>query len=145
MKSKHTREWDNAIKEEIKQLILNRTQEEFILLRGANLVLTKQVFTIKLTVTSQIKRFKARLVTQGFSQIYSNDYTETFTPTVRINTLRLFLVIVAKQDLKYSYFNIKNTFTKSKLKEDIFLAPPEGVKVTPRKVLKALRSLYSLK
>jgi hypothetical protein len=62
-----------------------------------------------------------------------------------MDTLRLFLAIIAEQDLECSHFDIKNAFTKSRLKEDIFLAPPEGVTVTTRKVLKALRSLYGLK
>ena len=62
MGSKHAKEWNDAIKEEIKQLILNGTWEEFVLPKGANLVSTKQVFTIKQTATGQIERFKARLV-----------------------------------------------------------------------------------
>ena len=49
------------------------------------------------------------------------------------------------RDLKCSYFNIKNTFTKSYLKEDIFLALPKRVTIIVGKVLKVLRSLYSLK
>jgi hypothetical protein len=53
--------------------------------------------------------------------------------------------MVTKRDLKYSYFNIKNTFTKSYLKEDIFLALLEGVTVMTSKALKALQSLYGLK
>ena len=116
-----------------------------MLLKGVNLVLTKWVFTIKETVDSKIERFKARLVARGFSQSYSTDYTETFALTVQIDTLRLFLVIVAKRDLECSHFDIKNAFTKSHLKEDIFLALPKGVTIIVGKVLKALRSLYGLK
>ena len=145
MRSQYVKEQDAAIREEIKQLILNRTQEEFLLLNRANLVSTKQVFTIKETANDKIERFKARLVARGFSQAYGTDYTETFAPTVRIDTLRLFLAMVAKRDLECSQFDIKNAFTESHLKEDIFLAPPEGVTVTTGKVLKALRSLYGLK
>ena len=100
---------------------------------------------IKEIVDSKIKRFKARLVVRGFSQSYSIDYTKTFALTIRIDTLCLFLVIVVKRDLEYSYFDIKNAFTKSHLKEDIFLALPKGVTIIVRKVLKVLRSLYSLK
>ena len=112
---------------------------------GANLVLTKWVFTIKEIVSGKIERFKAQLVARGFSQAYSTDYTETFAPIVQINTLRLFLAIIAKRDLQCSQFNIKNAFTKSHLKENIFLALPKEVTITTGKVLKALRSLYGLK
>ena len=62
-----------------------------------------------------------------------------------MNILCLFLAIVTKRDLKYFYFNIKNTFTKSYLKENIFLVLSKGVTIITSKVLKTLRSLYSLK
>ena len=100
---------------------------------------------IKEIANGKIKRFKAWLVACGFSQTYGIDYTKTFAPTVWIDTLRLFLAMVAKRDLKYSHFNIKNAFTKSYLKEDIFLALLEGVTIITSKALKVLQSLYSLK
>jgi hypothetical protein len=73
---------------------------------------------------SKIERFKARLVARGFSQVLGKDYNETFAPTVRLDTLRIFLAIVAKEDLECSHFDIKNAFTESHLKEEIYLAPP---------------------
>lgn len=145
MSSPHSKEWDEAVRVEIEQLILNGTWEECILPKGANLVSTKWVFTIKETPKGNIDRFKARLVARGFSQSYGIDYSETFAPTVKMDTLRIFLAMVAKRNLECSQFDIKNAFTESRLKEDIFLAPPEGVVVSNGKVLKALRSLYGLK
>ena len=59
--------------------------------------------------------------------------------------LRLFLAIVARNKLKYYYFNIKNVYTELKLKELIFLTPPQGVAIKKGKILHALHSLYSLK
>ena len=40
-----------------------------------------------------IEKYKARLVAQGFSQVHGIDYTETFAPTVRRKSLRIFLAI----------------------------------------------------
>ncbi|KAI0992835.1 hypothetical protein K3495_g15349, partial [Podosphaera aphanis] len=97
------------------------------------------------TVDGKIERFKARLVARGYSQSHGIDYTETFAPTVRMDTLRIFIAIVAAKNFECSQFDIKNAFTESRLKEDIFLAPPEGVVVSNGKVLKALKSLYGLK
>ena len=145
MRSPQAKEWEEAVKMEIDQLIMNGTWEEMLLPKGANLVSTKWVFTIKETVNGNIERFKARLVARGFSQSQGIDYTETFAPTVRMDTFRIFLATVAKRDLECYQFDIKNAFTESKLKEEIFLCPPEGVLVSNGKVLKALRSLYGLK
>ena len=143
--SKHATEWTEAIQEEIQSLIANGTWEEFILPKGANLVSTKWVFDVKKSVTGETERFKARLVARGFSQQYGVDYIETFAPTVRMDTLRMFLAMVAKEDLNCRQYDIKNAFTESHLKEQIFLEPPQGLAVKKGHVLRALRSLYGLK
>ncbi|KAF7564387.1 uncharacterized protein PtrM4_152160, partial [Pyrenophora tritici-repentis] len=137
--------WKEAIEEEIRTLVGNGTWEELIPPQGANLVTTKWVFTVKLKVDGTIERFKARLVARGFSQQHGIDYTETFAPTVRMDTLRLFLATVAKQGMECWQWDIKNAFTESYLKEDIYLTTPAGVKVKKGNVLKVLRSLYGLK
>ncbi|KAI0993721.1 hypothetical protein K3495_g14463 [Podosphaera aphanis] len=113
--------------------------------QGANLVSTKWVFTVKPKLDGSIDRFKARLVARGFSQKAGEDYHETFAPTVRIDTLRLVLAMAASENLECSQFDIKNAFTESTLKEEIYATAPLGVEVRPDNVLQLLRSLYGLK
>ena len=113
--------------------------------KGTNLVSTKWVFTVKLKVDGTVEQFKARLVARGFSQVYGEDYTETFAPTVRMDTLRIFLAIVAAEDLECRQYDIKNAFTESELQEKIYLSKPDGVPVCSGHVLQILQSLYSLK
>ena len=55
---------------------------------------------MKLTPTGLIDRFKARLVAQGFSQVPRDDFLETFSPTIRGESLRLLLAIGAYEDLE---------------------------------------------
>lgn len=62
-----------------------------------------------------------------------------------MDTLRLFLARVAKEDLECSHYDIKNAFTESHLKEEIYLSPPVGVPVRKGYALQALKSLYGLK
>ena len=94
---KHATKWSAAVEEEIKTLVANGTWEEIVPPIGTNLVLLKWVFDIKGS-EGKIERFKARLVARGFTQKYGVDYTETFTPTVRLDTLRMFFALVAKLD-----------------------------------------------
>jgi hypothetical protein len=141
---KHASQWKSTVDEEIKSLVQNGIWEEHILPKDSNLVLTKWIFTIQIQ-HSKIERFKACLVARGFTQVLGKGYNETFAPTVRLDTLRKFLAIVAKADLECSHFDIKNAFTESHLKEDIYLAPPQGVQVQKGHVLHALRTLYGLK
>jgi hypothetical protein len=108
-------------------------------------VLSKWVFTVKSDLSGFVERFKARLVARGFSQVYGEDFFETFAPTVRIDTLRAFCAIVAAEDFECWTFDIKNAFTESRLKERIYLAPPAGVPVREGYALRVLRSIYGLK
>jgi hypothetical protein len=137
--------WKGAMHEEIISLLENGTWKEVVPPKGANLVSSKWVFTIKTRADGTIERFKARLVARGFSQVRGTDYDETFAPTVRMDTLRLFLATVAAEDLECAQFDIKNAFTESHLKEEIYLAPPKGIEVKKGCVLQVLRSLYGLK
>jgi hypothetical protein len=138
-------EWSEAIKREIIALQGNNTFVEEVPPPGANLVSSKWVFTVKYTVDGNIERFKARLVARGFSQEYGIDYTETFAPTVRMDTLRLVLSVVAKYDLECHQIDVNNAFTESTLKEQIYLSPPQGIRTSPGTALRIVRSLYGLK
>jgi hypothetical protein len=94
------RGWQQAIQEELQSLKANGTWKEIIPLPSANLVSMKWVFSIETMVDGSIERFKARLVARGFSQAYGLDYDKTFVPTVRMDTLWLFLAIVAFENLE---------------------------------------------
>ena len=142
---KYSKKWRAAMAEEMLTLHENQTFKEVIAPDGANIVSCKWVYTIKTDNDNNIERFKARLVARGFSQVYGEDYHQTFAPTVRMDTLRLFLATVAAEDLQCSQFDIKNAFTESHLKETIFLQPPPGLNVKKGYVWQALRSLYGLK
>lgn len=141
----HSEEWTEAIREEIASLMANGTWKEEKAPQGTNLVSTKWVFTIKTNPDGSLERYKARLVARGFSQIYGEDYTETFAPTVRVDTLRVFFAMVAAEDLECWQYDVKNAFTEATLKEQIYLSQPDGVPVRKGYALKVLRSLYGLK
>ena len=121
------------------------TWEEVVLPKKANIVTSKWVFKVKLHMDGTIDKFKARLVARGFSQIRGIDYEQTFAPTVKFDTLRLFLAIVAIEDLECHQVDVNNAFTESMLKEDIYMAAPPGLEVAHGRVLHILRSLYGLK
>ena len=59
---KHAQQWRTVIAKEILTLYTNGTFEEVVPPKGANLVLYKQVFTVKITLSRILNRFKARLI-----------------------------------------------------------------------------------
>ena len=82
---------------------------------------------VKYYLDSSLNKFKARLVVRGFSQVQGIDFEQTFVPTVKFDSLRLFLAIVAVRNIEYHQVDVNNAFTESVLKEKIFIAAPKGV------------------
>ena len=63
----------------------------------ANIVTWKWVFTIKYHLDGTTARHKARMVARGFTQAYGIDYTETFSPIVHLNSVRMLLSLAINQ------------------------------------------------
>lgn len=45
----------------------------------------KWIYTIKFHIDDSVERLKACLVVEGYTQIYSNDYNESFSLVVKIS------------------------------------------------------------
>lgn len=49
----------------------------------------KWVYRVKLNPNRTTQKLKARLVVKGYSQMAAFDYTDTFAPVARLDTIRL--------------------------------------------------------
>ena len=92
-----------------------------------------------------LDKLKARVVARGFSQMHSINYEDIFAPTVKFDTLHVFLALVALENLKCHQVDVNNAFTESFLKKIIYMTSPSDVDVTSDCALHILRSLYDLK
>ena len=75
---------------------------------------------------------------RGFTQIYGQDFEETFAPTIRIDSLRMLMAIAAVEDMKAEQVDVNNAFTESKLRETIYMKPPPGVSIKSGSTLRLL-------
>ena len=72
---------------------------------------------------------KARLVARGNHQLPGVDYGESFSPVMRLESLRTLLSLAAIRDLDIVQFDITSAYLHGTLKEELFLEQPDGYKV----------------
>jgi len=138
--------WELAMKEEMKSLISNQTWELAKLPEGKKSLQNKWVFRIKEEHDGS-KRYKARLVVKGFQQKEGIDYTEIYSPVVKLTTIWLVLSIVTTKWLYLEQLDVKTAFLHGDLEEEIYMQQPEGFveKGNEKMVCRLTKSLYGLK
>ena len=111
--------------------------------KGANIVSTRWVLKYKKDSEGNIIKRKARLVARGYSQIYGVDYRNTFSPTLKQDTLRIIIAISVHHKFNIHQMDIKAAYLNAELKEDIYMELPEGL--NKKGFCKLNKALYSLK
>ncbi|KAF7184799.1 hypothetical protein CNMCM7691_006602 [Aspergillus felis] len=109
--------------------------------------LVKWVYKIKIGADNKIIRFKARYVAKGYAQIPGIDFDQTFSPTAKPATVRLFFVLVAILGYHCVEADIKLAFLQGKFFNGkvVYLKQPQGFDDGSGRVCKLLLPLYGLK
>ncbi|GJQ93957.1 putative RNA-directed DNA polymerase [Tanacetum coccineum] len=138
--------WIEAMNQEIEALNRNNTWEITDLPKGRKAIGSKWVWKVKYKSNGDIERFKARVVAKGFNQKEGIDYDETFSPVVKIVTVRCVLSIAIKNKWSLFQLDINNAFLYGDLEEEVYMNLPEGFcDKNEKKVCKLVKSLYGLK
>ncbi|GJZ58699.1 putative RNA-directed DNA polymerase [Tanacetum coccineum] len=115
--------WIDAMNQEMNALLRNGTWEIVDLPKDRKAIGSKWIYKIKYQSSGEIDRFKARLVAQGFGQKEGIDYEETFSPVVKMVTVRCLLNIVVSQSWPIFQLDVNNAFLYGDLDEDVYLLP----------------------
>ena len=138
-------EWERAIMSELDQLrqkgtwMLVKTPMDAIPLDN------KWVFTKKYGRGGELLKYKGRLVVKGFAQRPGFDYVETFSPVVRMETLRAILALSALKRLEIGQLDVKGAYLNGTLKERVYMRQPEGYDDGTERSCLLIKTLYGLK
>ena len=140
-------DWRNAIKKEYQSLIDNETWDIVNRKPGMKVLGGRWVFDYKLGQYNELLRRKARFVIKGYEQVHGVDYFETHSPVVKARTIRLILVIAAKEDLEILQMDFDTAFLNGFLEEEVDMDQPQGFVIGDPKLLvcKLKKSIYGLK
>ena len=73
----------------------NHTWESVDLNHGRKTIGYKWIFKRNLKQDVSIEKYKARLVTKGFKQMNDVDYFDTFSPMIRITSIRVLIALAS--------------------------------------------------
>lgn len=79
------------------------------------------IYKTNLDQSGEVERFKARLVVKGCSQKAGEDYSETFSPVARFETIRAFLSVSAQNGFHIKQFDIKTAFLNGEIQEELYM------------------------
>jgi hypothetical protein len=140
-------EWIEAMQEELRMIEKNDTWVLMDKPLHKKAIGVKWVYRTKQNADGSINKYKARLVVKGYAQVFSVDFSETFAPVARLDTIRLLLAVAAQKNWKVYQLDVKSAFLNGYLQEEIYIEQPRGFEVRGQeeKVYLLKKALYGLK
>ncbi|KAE8885345.1 hypothetical protein PF007_g10650 [Phytophthora fragariae] len=149
--SEHAWEWRAAMDAEYESLMKNLTWElvprpKSTKNKRVNILTSVWVLVVKRDEKGVIQRFKARLAVRGFLQKFGIDYLTTYSPVVRIESVRLVMILALMQGLDCRHVDFVTAFLNGELADvDIYMEQPQGYDDGSDRVCHLLKGLYGLK
>jgi len=111
-----------------------------------NIISSRWIFKHKRDSNGNIVKPKARLVARGFMQIYGIDSKDTFSPTLKHDSIRIITEIAVQKTFIIKQIDINSAHLKAKLNENIYMHIPEGHPLFGKRYFwKLEKTLYGLK
>jgi len=113
--------------------------------KGTTTIPTKFSYKCKTDAEGNLVKKNARLCVRGDLQ-RDDEYSETFAPTSRFNTLRCVFATAAQMNHKLYQFDVRGAFCVSEIPDqDLYIALPPGYEAPPGHTAMLSKSLYGLR
>jgi hypothetical protein len=106
------------------------------------------LFDIKRNQDGPIKKYKACYIVRGFSQIFGQDYHNTWALTTTCASLRMLFTVAASNQWVVETFDITAAYLHGAIDEEVWVRVPDGMFVPEQhrgKSLKLDKGLYGTK
>jgi hypothetical protein len=86
-------------------------------------------------------------VAKGYSQVEGLDFSETYAPVARLESIRILLAYATYHGFKLYQMDVKSAFLNGQIKEEVYVEQPPGFEDSeyPNHVYKLSKVLYGLK
>ena len=140
-------EWRASVGDEMGAMVKNDTWFETELPKGKKAVTSRLIYTIKYGANGKPERKKTRLVARGYTQVYGEDYLDTFSPVAKLHTIRILMSLAVNLKRDLWQMDVKNAFLQGELEDEVYMRPPPGLEdmVKPGNILRLKKAIYGLK
>lgn len=87
---------------------------------------SKWIFKLKRDLEGRVVRHKARLVANGYHQKPGLDFEDTFSPVIKMTTVRLIISLALHFTWPVHQLDVKNAFLHGLISKEIHRAQPQG-------------------
>ena len=146
--SPESESWKAAMDDEVNSLKENDTYDLVKLPADKKCIGGRWVYAVKSGPDNE-DVFKARYVAKGFTQREGIDYSDTFAPTAKFTTIRVYMQLAVELDLVIHQMDVKTAYLNAPIDVELYMTQIKGyeedIGVGGKVVCKLNRSLYGLK
>jgi len=137
-------EWKAAMDEELTLMAKYDVWDKVDKPEDTNIIGCRWVFRIKRDSNGKVLKYRARLVAQGFTQLYGIDFQETFAPVAHLSSIRMAIALAASEDWELHQMDVKSAYLNSPIDTAIYMRLPPGYD-SKGKVALVKKGIYGLR
>ena len=111
----------DAMVEEYDSIVRNNSLEIVPRLVDKLVVGSRWIYKVKQVVDGSVKKYKARFVARGFSQIEGIHYEETFAPVTWYSSIRTILALSVQMGWNTHHMDVKTAFLNGIIEEEVYI------------------------